>query len=219
MRQHILVEGQNDLHVILNLWKSFGLNDAKGYNKKKFAVLADGKDNLPLKIAELLAASDIENIGIVVDADSSAQNTWHSIRSLLEKKGFDNLPKQLLPEGVIIEKRGFPKVGIWIMPNNQEPLLENEVAYLEHFYEYLIKKDDKFLPKANRIVEEIAEDIDRRFSTTHLQKAKIHTWLAWQAEPGSAMGQTIRNRNLFDLDGILAINFKNWLQKTFELEE
>ena len=81
MRQHILVEGQNDLHVILNLWNVLGLNSVKDYNKNKFAVLANGKKNIPLKIAELLASSDVENIGIVVDADVPAQNTWQSIRS------------------------------------------------------------------------------------------------------------------------------------------
>ena len=65
MRQHILVEGQNDLHVILNLWTVLGLNSVKDYNKNKFAVVANGKENIPLKIAELLASSDVENIGIV----------------------------------------------------------------------------------------------------------------------------------------------------------
>ena len=218
MRQHILVEGQNDFHVILNLWTVLGLNSVKDYNKNKFPVVANGKENIPLKIAELLASSDVENIGIVVDADVSAQNTWQSIRSELEKHGFDNLPKQLPKVGIIIKKVGFPKVSVWIMPNNQEPLMENNVAYLEHFYALLIKTDDKYLLKANQVVEDIAEDEERRFSLTHLQKAKIHTWLAWQANPGSAMGQTIKDKGLFDLDNELAQTFKKWLEGTFDFE-
>ena len=44
------------------------------------------------------------------------------------------------------------------------------------------------------------------------------TWLAWQANPGSAMGQTIKNKGLFDLDNELAQTFKKWLEGTFDFE-
>ena len=219
MRQHLLVEGQNDLHVILNLWNILGLKPVKDYNKDKFAILANGKDNLPLKIAELLASSDIENIGIVLDADRSAQSTWQSICSELAHHGFENLPKQPLKEGFVIKKAGFPTIGIWIMPDNQAPFEKNDVAYLEHFYATLVKIDDKFLIKAKHIIEDIVTDTERRFPLKDKQKAIIHTWLAWQEEPGSAMGHTLKNRNLFDLENELAIIFKKWLEETFELKK
>lgn len=33
MNQRLLVEGQNDLHVILNLWKALGLKDVPFFKK------------------------------------------------------------------------------------------------------------------------------------------------------------------------------------------
>ena len=181
--------------------------------------MANGKANLPLKIAELLVSSDVENIGIVLDADTSAQSTWQSICSELAHHGFENLPKQPSKQGFVIKKAGFPTIGIWIMPDNEAPFEKNDVAYLEHFYTALIKTDDKFLLKAKHVVKDIVADTERRFPLKATQKATIHTWLAWQEEPGSAMGHTLKSKNHFDLNNELAITFKKWLEETFELEK
>ncbi len=217
MNQRLLVEGQNDLHVILNLWKVLGLKDVKNYNKRRFPVFAEGKQNIPLKIAELLSSSDLENIGIVVDADKSTQSTWQSLRFELEKYEFTLLPDVFPIEGLILKQAGLPKVGLWIMPDNAHHSTE-DVAYLEHFYERIIKPEDKLLQKATEIVTEISQDNDCRFTKNKFQKAKIHTWLSWQEEPGIAMGFNLRRDDLFDFKNPIVLNFKIWLENTFELE-
>ena len=49
----------------------------------------------------------IQNLGLVIDADSkteeSAVKTWLSIRNILAKSGYDNLPLQPNPKGTIVE--------------------------------------------------------------------------------------------------------------------
>ncbi|HST61263.1 MAG TPA: DUF3226 domain-containing protein, partial [Longimicrobium sp.] len=52
----------------------------------------------------------------------------------------------------------------------------------------------------------------RRFSPVHRSKALIHTWLAWQEQPGSPMGQAIGKRDL-DAQAPQAQRFVAWLQR------
>ena len=75
------------------------------------------------------------------------------------------------------------------------------------------------MQKATEIVLEISQESDCRFTKSKFQKAKIHTWLSWQEEPGSAMGFTLKRDELFDFNNSLVQNFRNWLENTFELED
>jgi hypothetical protein len=54
----------------------------------------------------------------------------------------------------------------------------------------------------------------RRFSDVRAAKARIHTWLAWQEEPGKPFGQAISARYL-DPNLPAANTFATWLQRTF----
>ncbi|GAC1568786.1 MAG: hypothetical protein NVS3B14_19320 [Ktedonobacteraceae bacterium] len=57
----------------------------------------------------------------------------------------------------------------------------------------------------------------RRFRNAHESKARIHTWLAWQEEPGKPMGQTITARYL-DADALHTQQLIAWIRKLFDLE-
>ena len=46
-------------------------------------------------------------------------------------------------------------------------------------------------------------------------KATIHTWLAWQKEPGKPLGQAITNRFL-DPDCLVVDEFVAWLKELFD---
>ena len=50
----------------------------------------------------------------------------------------------------------------------------------------------------------------------HKSKAEIHTWLAWQEEPGTPMGQAITKQYL-DTNKELAKKFIGWLDNLFGL--
>jgi len=55
------------------------------------------------------------------------------------------------------------------------------------------------IDRARRCVSEIPVE-ERRFVESYATKALIHTWLAWQDDPGTPLGQAITKR-YFDADG------------------
>ena len=65
---------------------------------------------------------------------------------------------------------------------------------LEDFVEYLIRDQDYLWEHAKVSVDSIDED-EIRFGNDK-QKAYVHTWLAWQDEPGISIGQAIAKQCL-----------------------
>ena len=57
---------------------------------------------------------------------------------------------------------------------------------------------------------------EARFIQDHRAKAEVHTWLAWQAEPGRPLGLALTRRYL-DADHALAQRFHDWLVALFEI--
>jgi hypothetical protein len=221
--QRLLVEGDNDIHVITHLLMTMKHKPFRGYEdtdvyKNEFVVNAGGKSKAKELIPSILDVPDLQHFGIILDADESAENTWISIRNILKTNGFEEseLPKKLSPKGILIQQKGKPTIGIWIMPDNLMPINKGEIAYLEHFYEQIIHPEDKFLTKAHSIIEEIAVDKDCNFALKDKQKAKIHTWLAWQTEPGNSMGISLKKKSFFDLKSAAVLNFTDWLESAFE---
>jgi hypothetical protein len=223
--QRLLVEGDNDIHVITNLLMAMRHHPFKGYAdpdiyKKDFVISAGGKKKAKELLPSVLDIPDLQHLGIILDADDSTENTWISLRNILKNNGFEenDLPKTLSPRGVLIQQKGKPIVGIWIMPDNLMPIHKGELAYLEHFYEQIIRPEDKFLAKANSVINDIMTDKDCPFAIKDSQKAKIHTWLAWQSEPGKSMGVSLKKKSSFDLQSTAVLNFISWLESVFVFE-
>lgn len=86
---------------------------------------------------------------------------------------------------------------------------------LEHFIELLIPPDDALWPYAQKCAAEI-EAVNRPFAAIDLQKAQIHTWLAWREVPGMPMGTAIKSRCL-DSNSPQALLFVGWLKRLFKL--
>lgn len=111
MNQRILAEG-NDIHLIMQVCSQNGLNRPKGFLDKKdfesnFAFKSKkgnplGKQELISRLSGLLLEADLQAIGIVLDADSSAMSTWQSVSHILQKSGYTDLPIAPNPEGTII---------------------------------------------------------------------------------------------------------------------
>jgi hypothetical protein len=83
----------------------------------------------------------------------------------------------------------LPRVGIWIMPDNQaRGILEDYLCFL--------------VPAGSRLFDHVIASVssipasERRFSELTNPKAVIHTWLAWQEEPGKPLGTAITARYL-----------------------
>ncbi len=224
----VITEGKDDMYVFHHLLAHYGVPegiiDFKHY---------DGITILLEVLPEQLRASGLERLGIVVDADTDLTARWNSLKHILTKAGYLNLPDTPLPEGTIINQEGLakiitqagdqmitqsgatiiqeglPKVGIWIMPDNQLP------GMLEDFVRFLVPENDPLWDKAKGCLDEIPEDL-RRFSGTHFAKAHIHTWLAWQEKPGTPLGSAINQRYL-KAEAAHAKLLIEWIKRLFEL--
>lgn len=201
----IVTEGKNDVYVLHHLLAHYkieeGIIDFKSY---------DGVTILLEVLPEQLRASGLERLGIVVDADTDLIARWTSLKSILAKAGYLNLPANPISEGTIIYQDYLPTVGVWIMPDNKLP------GMLEDFVSFLVPQGDPLWEQAKDCLNEIPEP-QRKFKR-HFAKAHIHTWLAWQEEPGTPLGSAI-NRRYLDADAEHAQHLMNWVRRLFGLEK
>ncbi len=203
---YLLVEGDDDEHVFYSLLEYYKVPDRfKIENKKGVNKLIDELD------AEL-DRSGLARLGIVVDADIDLKDRWISLRDKLIKSGYSRVPIDPQQRGTIIQQDGRPIVGVWLMPDNIVS------GMLEDFISFLRPRDDLLWPIAEDIVQRVkAIEEDRRFRDVYESKARIHTWLAWQKEPGKPLGQAITARYL-DADAPHAQQLIDWIRKLFDLE-
>lgn len=200
----LLVEGKDDKHVFGHLFSHYGI--AEGViaikDKDEFEHLLN---DLPVE----LRASELERLGVVVDADTNITGQWQSLSHVLTKAGYAIPSPAPIPEGAIIRQENLPVVGVWLMPNNQLP------GILEDFVGFLVPKDDSRWNKASECVNSIPQE-QRRFSAAKQPKAYIHTWLAWQEEPGTPLGSAITKRYL-DADAPHAQQLMEWVRRLFDI--
>lgn len=82
----------------------------------------------------------------------------------------------------------------------------------------VMPQDDLLWPMVDEAVLKVKTlEEKHRFRDVHESKAYIHTWLAWQKEPGKPMGQAITARYL-DADALHARQLINWIRKLYDLE-
>ena len=127
----LLVEGNDDCHVVLalamyhELPENFGLYECEGYPN----ILMQAN-------ALMLAADRPHTMGIVLDADTpGVAERWQAVKNKLAKHGYD-FPAIPAKEGTVIEGLDhFPRLGVWLMPNNEDS------GYLEDFLLFLADED------------------------------------------------------------------------------
>ena len=207
-KKFLVVEGNDDLHVIANIWKDYArdqppvfyIDDSKGFPN------VYGK----LEAYCLKKRPAIEAIGVVIDADSDLSARWQSIKYHLESLGYD-VPQTPTIGGTIIEgQERNPNFGIWLMPDN------NAAGMLEDFVKYLVPENDinPLLKETDRILAEIEEGQLHKYNPIHKAKARIHTWLAWQEDPGTPMGLAI-TKSFLNTNSELCQQFVSWLNQLF----
>jgi hypothetical protein len=95
------------------------------------------------------------------------------------------------------------------MPDNQLP------GMIEHFVEFLVPDGDPLWVQAAQCVAAIPAT-ERRFAENHTIKAHVHTYLAWQSDPGTPLGLAITKRYL-DANLPHAHRLIAWLRRLFQL--
>lgn len=219
----LLVEGKDDQHTIwaicnqLGVAETFGIRipDGNGkIRKNEESTELGGVDNV-LKALDLslTAGSDaIKTIGIVVDADDNLKGRWKDIVRILESSGYKSIPTIPETHGTIISQEFLPTFGCWLMPDNQI-----ERGNLETFLTFLVPNDSPNWQHAKNSVAALESKPFVKKESDHTAKAEIHTFLAWQEDPGKPFGQAITARYLRSENPKCGI-FADWLMRLFAVE-
>lgn len=194
----LLVEGRNDKHVVWQICNrtldlpDFFISDRGDINSVRESigpeVLAPGRQAL----------------GILVDTDDHPQSRWDEIAHQLRIHGVQT-PAAPDPGGTIISG-AEPRVGVWLMPDNQLP------GEIEEFVESMIPGDDPVWPLSQAYIDGLPS-YEGKFTEGKSLRAKIYAWLATREDP-RMMGQGIGRHDL-EIDGPLCQRFLAWLARLF----
>lgn len=207
----LLVEGREDVRVIPELIEANGVNWGTRKSPVVYIRGYDGYQKLvdPEVISTELQASGLSVLGIMIDADDNPTGRWQSIRSA-SLKSIPDIPEALPENGLIHTAPNGIKFGIWIMPDNKMR------GMLETFLTYMI-------PTGNEVSWQFAQEVAREaknkgavFTDSHLDKANIYTWLAWQNPPGRQLHQAVMER-ILKPNHLNAQGFVSWFKTLYDL--
>jgi hypothetical protein len=214
----LIVEGKSEVFAIAELMEANGIPWQRG-SEPVFVDNFEGVTEIEefvrdsAEFSRALKNSGRQAFGIVVDADESVARRWEGIRNVLnhlDDPKVPDVPEKIGSEGFITTADNGVRLGVWIMPDNLE------LGMLETFLAFLI--DDKKEPLwefAQATVDE-AKAKGAPFKPSHLHKARIHTWLAWQDEPGPQLHMAVAKR-ILNPTHPKAQPFVNWFKTLFEL--
>jgi hypothetical protein len=200
----LLVEGAEELRVIPQLMEANGVTWNRGEEPLNI-INCDGVENLlkPKYIsAQLKTPNGLTHLGIVIDADEEPDNRWKSLYNAC-LPNIPNLPQNLPAAGLIITLESGIKFGVWMMPDNQSR------GMLETFLAYLVPDNNLWQYTQNKVIE--AKQQGATYRDYHLDKANIHTYLAWQDPPGKQLHDAVKQR-ILNQSHPQSANFLRWLQ-------
>lgn len=206
----LLVEGQDDLHVVLQLYKkmegkdpNFCIRDMKGHAN----LLADVNNEI--------RGGNRDVVGIIVDADDDTNARWEEVVNKINEIGIA-IPHTGREYGVVEPGKPdgasrWPRVGVWVMPNN---VSEGEI---EEFIDEMIP-NAPVRALARNYIEQALNEVQPSDDPGLLMRGKrlrgeVHAWLATRRRPRH-MGAAIEAAYL-NTDGELCRSFMAWLRRLF----
>ncbi len=107
---------------------------------------------------------------------------------------------------VIAENERGMKLGVWLMPGNVTH------GMMETVLTFLIPDPRDASPAYASETRETAKGLGAPYQTVHVDKSRIHAWLAWQDTPGRQLHDAIVQRILAP-DSEHAGPFARWFRK------
>jgi len=138
----LFVEGTDDEHVFYALLNCYQLPQC--FKIKNKGGIENLLGTLP---TELTVNSELERLGIVVDADTNIETRWKALQNILRKLGSVEMPITPDPNGTIVTVEQPDRtliVGIWVMPDNMLP------GMLEDFVSFLVPTGDSLWIRAGK---------------------------------------------------------------------
>lgn len=199
----LLLEGRSDCNIIDKFRQDNNIEE------NLFNFCNCENDNQVLKKIESLLKTAPEirpaRIGVILDADSNIETRYDELKRKLKNYPY-SLPTKFPETGLITESENYPKLGVWIMPNNKDN------GALEQFYLPLATDiDTDFIEK---YINTAQQKNLTSFKPQDLHKAIMHTYFAWQDKPSDPLHSAITNIVL-NYDHKIAQLFKQWLINLF----
>ena len=195
----LLVEGATDKRVVSHICAKLSPPIPEFHIEAK-----NGVSQLLDAIYQAVIIPERTVLGIMLDANDHPDRRWLGVVNRLRKAGVE--PPPTPPTDGIIPTTGLPRVGVWMMPDNQSP------GELEDFLKEMIRDDDPVWPLAQRYIDDIPLE-HRKFQEGKRLRAQVHAWLAAQEEPRPPW-QAIGVHDLA-IDGPLCERFTEWLRQLF----
>ena len=134
-----------------------------------------GVDKLLAAIGPEIKSPGRKVVGIVVDANDDLTSRWNAVADKLKEA---NIQPPSVPhdDGTIICE--IPRIGIWLMPNNQSS------GELEDFVGTMIPPEDPVWPLSGQYIDKIPVAA-RKFAADKALRAKLYAWLATREAPAA----------------------------------
>ena len=209
--KQLLVEGKDDQFAIAGLMRAHTPWGDSADEWPVFIKPLDGVESLLAEgsISTHWKSSGLTHLGIVVDANEEFDGRWARLSDLCGSLVAE-FPKALPTNGLVRSDTEGKRLGIWIMPDNRSR------GMLETFLRFLVPGTDDPLWTYARTAAKHARSKGAPYSQVHFDKAAIHTWLAWQDEPGPPLGLALI-RKCLDPESDQARPFVEWFKELFEL--
>lgn len=208
----LLTEGKDDRYAIAGL---MGHHVPWGSCEAEWPVKIEcaGSDSELLNKVYLrgqFKRSGLDAIGIIVDANDSVDDRWRSLQNVCTEL-FPDFPSSPVRKGLVVAHEDLFRLGVWVMPDNESR------GMLETFLAYLVPTASSDLWRYAETATAEAHNRGASYRDPHEDKAKIHTWLAWQDPPGRPFGEALKSKCL-DPASPAAIPFVEWFIRLFQLE-
>jgi len=214
------VEGNDDISVINALLFRHGVDTARG--NKFLRIQGQGSDvTLLANMADAIRNATDQPVGFVLDIDVKCSDRWSAVCGALREFNLD-LPNACPETGYFGKLSDYPhRFGVWLMPD-----CATDYTKLEHLCQTLLPHNDPLWPHVLISVTGAVTLVNQAnvscgsqpkwssFKDADRIKAEIHTWLAWQQEPGKPMGAAI-NAHFLNHDSAQAMSFLRWIKELY----
>lgn len=206
----LLVEGKTELRLLPYLLENNGVEWPEERVPVRIRDM-DGFSNFWRNnaIETELKASGVKSVGLIFDADEPEDRRWETVMKHCKSFATDFPDTPQNGGWVTAETSLGPRFGVWMMPDNLSR------GYLETFLALLVPENDGLWGFAQDVVDHVI-DREARYATRGSDKAKIHSWLAWQADPGRQLHEAVKHK-IFESSSPRAAPFVKWFRELFEL--
>lgn len=209
--KQLIVEGAEDLFVVVGLMEHY-ITWPRGAREAPVHIeQGNGADEILRTgyITTKLKESGLQTLGIMLDADESFDGRVRRIYSLC-RPIFPAIPEAFPKQGLIVDGDDGLRFGVWIMPDNSSH------GMLESFLRGFVPTSSTPLFAHAESTVAAAMEMGCPCHRAHIDKAHIHTWLAWQNPPGERLGLAL-TRSILNPKSPSAEPFVNWFRELYRI--